>query len=244
MKKIKISEYVINLREKENMSLRDFANKYNISATMAFRYEDGKMDVPTYRTATKFCKTFNITENVFVADFYYEDPKIEKIFLNKENIISRAIEHSNDSKVKNLIQKFYDNVSKDSNLYSFATVPMEKVEKNKFGIWHDAFCLTKIKNELVWIGFILYNVESIGSFEIMDYSHYASSIFAISSISKENLPDGCGNYIFLIPNKNFFNYLKEIPFAKDVKNNVIIYSVDRNEIGEKYVLFGKDFMKK
>lgn len=243
MKKIKISEYVINLRENENLSLRDFADKYRTSTAMIFRYEKGQMDDPKYRAAIKFCKTFNITENKFVADFYYSDPSIKTIFLNKENIISRTMVHGSEEKVKKMIQKFYDDVSKSSNLYSFATIPFEMVEKNRFGIWHDAFCLTKNSNELVWIGFMLYNIGLIGSIEITDYPHYASSIFAISSINKKYLPDKCGNYIFLIPNRDFYNYLKEIPF-EDAKNNVIICSVDRNEIGEKYVLFGKDFMKK
>lgn len=245
MSNMKISEYVARERLNEGTSIRQFAKNHGISTNLAFRYENGDVDKPTQNAARKFCKTFNISLGVFAAEFFYEDEKIKKNFINQENVKSRLVDFFFDGSTKKLINDFYDSLKDIAGLHDIKILDVEEVKSNPYGIWHQATCYTR-NNELVWICPVLYLLGDSAPVIQQNYSSITSPINYIGLIDKKDLPDECANYIFLIPNKVCFNYLRDTKYNKEIKkkikNNVMLYFVDRKKIKEGVVLFGKDFL--
>ena len=65
MKKVKISEYVKNLRAESKLTVNELAKLYNLSHTQITKYESGQLDDPTVLVVSKFCKKFGLTSKEF-----------------------------------------------------------------------------------------------------------------------------------------------------------------------------------
>lgn len=240
-KRIKISEYVASLRLKEGATIRQFAENHGISVNLAFRYENGDVDCPSYNVAAKFCKIFKIPKNEFSSDFYYKDRKIKIVFDNEENIRSRVTNYFPKDGTQKLIQKFFDENRQSYQLDDLILLK-DRIEDNKYGIWHEATCKTR-NGELVWIGPITFLLGDSAPIFGQNFSYIAAPINYIALLDSSELPDNCKNYLFFIPNKACFNFLRETKYnSSRCVNNVIIYYVDRKTFRDKAVLFGEDFL--
>lgn len=243
MEKIKISEYVSKLRAEENLSIRKFADKHSISFRMAFRYENGEMDDPTINAASKFCATFGVSHNEFASDYFFTDERIKNHFIRRENILSRCVDFWSDKSTTKFIKKYFDEYAPKYDLSDLRLLKVSDIERNIYSIWHEGTCLNKY-GELIWLGPILFLLGPSAPVFEQDYSAICNPIHSIALVDSLNLPDNCENYIFFIPNKDCFNFLRDFPYdKKNCKNNVILYFVDRKEVKKELVLFGRNFLK-
>ena len=108
-----ISSYVKSLRLSEGLSLNAFAKKHNISRMLAKKYESKIYDKsPSAVVVSHFCKTFNISYNAFVKNFYLKKDEIKKTLKNIE--ILDEIKKQSQFDIKQLeILNTFDNLPEE-----------------------------------------------------------------------------------------------------------------------------------
>lgn len=242
--RILISEYVKAKRAEDNLSTREFAEKYKISKSNVSRYETGFFDNPSVLAATGFCNTFDIGLDEFMVDFYYTDENIEKTFTFGKHFYERFGKEIKDVPGRNVILGFYNKFKEEAGLSDLRNIDSKEDQNNRqkrIFIPHNATCKNR-KNEEVWIYRFLdaYEGKTKRPLNYL-YGYMDKVICNIAAYSKEEL--GCNNFIFLIPNKKMIRYLTESKFKANNSNVILVYTRNNKSFAEPILLFGKDFLK-
>lgn len=245
MNKIKISEYVSARRKKDGLNLRDFGERYNISKSQVDRYEKGDCDKPSVLVAKRFCNTFDIDYDAFIADFDYDDSKNILINLGSavqiEQRLTRELSDTFSSEVAenyfNIIDKKYGN-TEDFFLTDYYHLPT----KDNEGIYIERQAEFTYKGEKVYILYFIRPFLFPNKCRSINYSFMNKMISSACSYSEDEL--GSKNFIFIVPSKDAFNFFSTRKFNETPNNAILVLVRGSNDFIESTVLYGQNFLEK
>ena len=238
--KILISNYVVALRAKEQLSIREFAKAHNISTSTVCRYENGEMDDPNSTTAIRFCNTFDVSESQFIAEFEYSNNKVHTILDNVANIKSRWRNDFNDANHLKIVKEWFTENKDVFGLSNLEIIDSDSIAYNEFALQHSCNTYNR-KGEQIWIQQQMYSVKKNVFGDI--YENIMRQVLTIATVNSKHLPNRCKNFLYFTPSKECFDYIVNFPMVASSDNNFIIYYVDKNKANKKIVKFGNDFLE-
>ena len=239
MKKVKLSEYVKNLRSESKLTVNEFAKLYNLSHTQINKYESGQLDDPTVLVVSKFCKKFGLTSKEF---FKLIDVPRKFIGLDNGESIETSIEVLMNAKPKKSILNDISDCfcGHNSNIpsLSFLRGCYNQPSEEFMEIHFDAEADSK-NGENVYIAYFPYKKIQKGKTAFKFYHDINDAISSLY-LSKQTTYK---NIVLMTPSYAAYEYFAKREYRQVYNLNIIILYYKYRRDREYKVICGKDFLK-
>ena len=233
--KVVISKYVSAKRVSEGLTIRAFAEKYNVSKSTIERYEKGLDDDPSPLKARKFCKTFGISLDAFIDGFYYTNPAIDTVLNTAQQFDEKFNQKFKKDFYPSVYANFYDQYYQEFGLHDFVlTTEKDSSATDEYELFHGAECLDSNNNTVFMHAYIRGFVTErttlwMRSRPILSY------IEKVSTYSEETL--GANQFVLLIKGKRVYDYIKSLKFNSSNNHCTLVLYTDDNSFVEYAKLF-------